>query len=79
MEALTSVSVAALALIDMVKAIDPGAVLTDIRVEWKEGGKTGEYRCATSAEGACHDQGARWCHGVQPGGGRACTPDKSAS
>ena len=41
MEALTSVSVAALALIDMVKAIDPAAVITDVRVEWKEGGKTG--------------------------------------
>jgi cyclic pyranopterin phosphate synthase len=27
----------------MVKAIDPGAVLTDIRVEWKEGGKTGRW------------------------------------
>ena len=43
MEALTAVSVAGLALIDMVKAIDPGAVLTDIRVEWKEGGKTGRW------------------------------------
>jgi cyclic pyranopterin phosphate synthase len=46
MEALTAVSVAGLALIDMVKAIDPGAVITDIRVEWKEGGKTGRWqRC----------------------------------
>src|ERR1700730_2145869 len=44
MEALTSVSVAALALIDMVKAIDPAAVITDVRVEWKEGGKTGPWR-----------------------------------
>ena len=43
MEALTSVSVAALALIDMVKAIDPAAVITDVRVEWKEGGKTGPW------------------------------------
>ena len=33
MEALTSVTVAALALIDMVKAIDPAAVITDVRVE----------------------------------------------
>jgi cyclic pyranopterin monophosphate synthase len=38
MEALTSVSVAALALI-----IDPAAVITDVRVEWKEGGKTGRW------------------------------------
>ena len=44
MEALTSVAVAGLALIDMVKAIDPGAVITDVRVEWKEGGKSGPWR-----------------------------------
>ena len=43
MEALTSVSVAGLALIDMVKSIDPAAVITDVRVEWKEGGKTGRW------------------------------------
>jgi cyclic pyranopterin monophosphate synthase len=43
MEALTAVSVAGLALIDMVKAIDPAAVITDIRVEWKEGGKSGRW------------------------------------
>jgi cyclic pyranopterin phosphate synthase len=43
MEALTSVTVAALALIDMVKAIDPAAVLSDVRVEVKEGGKTGHW------------------------------------
>jgi cyclic pyranopterin phosphate synthase len=38
------VSVAALALVDMVKAIDPGATITDVRVEWKEGGKTGRWQ-----------------------------------
>ena len=43
MEALTSVSVAALALIDMVKAIDPAAVITDVRVEEKAGGKSGTW------------------------------------
>lgn len=43
MEALTSVSVAALALIDMVKAVDPAAVITDVRVEEKTGGKTGRW------------------------------------
>lgn len=46
MEALTSVSVAALALVDMIKAIDPAAVITDVRVESKEGGKTGTWRRA---------------------------------
>ena len=44
MEALTSVTVAALALIDMIKAVDPAAVITDVRVEWKEGGKTGRWQ-----------------------------------
>jgi cyclic pyranopterin phosphate synthase len=44
MEALTSVTVAALALIDMVKAIDPAATITDVRVEEKTGGKTGIWR-----------------------------------
>jgi cyclic pyranopterin phosphate synthase len=43
MEALTAVSVAALALIDMIKAVDPAAVVTDVRVEEKTGGKTGSW------------------------------------
>jgi cyclic pyranopterin monophosphate synthase len=44
MEALTSVTVGALALIDMIKAIDPAATITDVRVEEKTGGKTGTWR-----------------------------------
>jgi cyclic pyranopterin monophosphate synthase len=44
MEALTSVTVAALTLIDMVKAIDPAAVISDVRVEEKTGGKSGTWR-----------------------------------
>ncbi|MGO9144591.1 MAG: cyclic pyranopterin monophosphate synthase MoaC [Streptosporangiaceae bacterium] len=44
MEALTAVTVGALALIDMVKAIDPAAVITDVLVEEKTGGKTGTWR-----------------------------------
>ena len=44
MEALTAVAVAGLALIDMIKAIDPAAVITDVRVEEKTGGKTGSWR-----------------------------------
>ncbi|HYU83258.1 MAG TPA: cyclic pyranopterin monophosphate synthase MoaC, partial [Kribbellaceae bacterium] len=43
MEALTAVSVTGLTLIDMVKAIDPAAVITDVRVESKDGGKTGHW------------------------------------
>ncbi|GAY14405.1 cyclic pyranopterin monophosphate synthase accessory protein [Mycobacterium sp. shizuoka-1] len=41
MEALTAVSVAALTVYDMIKAVDPAARLDDIRVLRKEGGKTG--------------------------------------
>jgi cyclic pyranopterin monophosphate synthase len=41
MEALTAVSVAGLTLHDMVKAVDPAASLDAVRVERKEGGKTG--------------------------------------
>ncbi len=44
MEALTSVSVAALALIDMIKSLDRGAVITDVRLESKDGGKSGSWR-----------------------------------
>jgi cyclic pyranopterin phosphate synthase len=43
MEALTCVAVAGLALIDMVKSVDPAAVITDVRVEEKTGGKTGYW------------------------------------
>jgi cyclic pyranopterin phosphate synthase len=41
MEALTAVAVAGLALIDMIKAVDPAAVIDNVRVVRKEGGKTG--------------------------------------
>lgn len=43
MEALTAVSVAALTLYDMIKAVDPAARIDDIRVLRKEGGKTGTW------------------------------------
>ncbi|HYN75302.1 MAG TPA: cyclic pyranopterin monophosphate synthase MoaC [Candidatus Limnocylindria bacterium] len=43
MEALTCVSVAALALVDMVKSVDPGAVISDIQVEEKTGGTHGTW------------------------------------
>ena len=44
MEALTAVSVAALTVVDMVKAVDKAAVITDIRVETKTGGKSGDWQ-----------------------------------
>lgn len=46
MEALTAVSVAALTLYDMCKAIDRGMEITDIRLERKTGGRSGDWRRA---------------------------------
>jgi cyclic pyranopterin phosphate synthase len=43
MEALTAVSVAALTLYDMIKAVDPAARIEGIQVVRKEGGKTGPW------------------------------------
>jgi len=43
MEALTAVATAGLALIDMIKAVDPAASLESVRVLRKEGGKTGVW------------------------------------
>jgi len=47
MEALTCVVVAGLALIDMVKAVDPAAAITDVVVVEKTGGKSGDWRRPT--------------------------------
>jgi cyclic pyranopterin phosphate synthase len=44
MEALTAVSVAALTLYDMLKAIDRGMVIGEIRLERKSGGRSGEWK-----------------------------------
>ena len=43
MEALTAASVAALTLYDMVKAVDARAVITDVLVREKQGGKSGDW------------------------------------
>ncbi|HEY7721665.1 MAG TPA: cyclic pyranopterin monophosphate synthase MoaC [Pedococcus sp.] len=43
MEALTAVSVAALTVVDMVKAVDRHARITDIRVTAKSGGRSGDW------------------------------------
>jgi cyclic pyranopterin phosphate synthase len=43
MEALTCVAAAGLTLIDMIKAVDRAAVLTDVRVEQKSGGRSGTW------------------------------------
>ncbi|WP_297985373.1 cyclic pyranopterin monophosphate synthase MoaC [uncultured Campylobacter sp.] len=44
MEALTSVSIGLLAIYDMIKAIDKSMIISDIALESKSGGKSGEYR-----------------------------------
>jgi len=46
MEALTAVATAALTVVDMVKAVDKGASITDVRVEEKTGGRSGTWRRA---------------------------------
>ena len=45
MEALTGVSVALLTVYDMCKAMDKGMEITGVRLLYKEGGKSGAYRC----------------------------------
>jgi cyclic pyranopterin phosphate synthase len=44
MEAMTAVSVAALAVVDMVKGLDKGTSIADVRIVSKSGGKSGEWR-----------------------------------
>lgn len=44
MEALAACATAALALYDMVKAVEREAVITDLRLESKSGGRSGDYR-----------------------------------
>lgn len=44
MEALTAVSISALTIVDMVKSLDPGATITDIRVDLKDGGRNGLWK-----------------------------------
>lgn len=46
MEALTAVSVAALTVYDMLKAVDRAMQITDIRLTHKDGGKSGTYTAA---------------------------------
>jgi cyclic pyranopterin phosphate synthase len=48
MEALTAVSVACLTIYDMAKAVDRGMRITDIRLEEKQGGRSGHWRAGES-------------------------------
>src|SRR2546427_8698777 len=51
MEALTAVSVAALTVYDMCKALDKRMTITDVRLEVKTGGKSGDYQRETNTKG----------------------------
>ena len=51
MEALTAVSVAALTVYDMCKALDKGMTIAGIRLELKTGGKSGDYQRKVDAPG----------------------------
>ena len=44
MEAMVACSSAALALYDMVKSVERGAMVTDLRLDFKSGGRSGNYR-----------------------------------
>ena len=44
MEALTAVSIAALTVYDMIKAVDKGATISEIKLVKKKGGKSGNYK-----------------------------------
>ncbi len=53
MEALTAVSIAALTIYDMCKALDKGIIISDVRLERKTGGKSGDFvRSADQGEGS---------------------------
>ena len=56
MEALTAVSVAALTLFDMCKAVDPAMIIDGMRVLEKQGGKTGHWQAQETTENAAEGQ-----------------------
>lgn len=55
MEALTAVSVAALTIYDMCKAVDTGMVIDAVRLVYKAGGRSGTYRRPREAPPASHE------------------------
>jgi len=52
MEALTAASVAALTLYDMIKAVDKSAIIENVRLLAKSGGKSGDYKAPAAARPA---------------------------
>src|SRR5207249_1367715 len=51
MEALTAVSVASLTVYDMCKALDKSMTISDVRLELKTGGKSGDFKRSTNHDG----------------------------
>jgi cyclic pyranopterin phosphate synthase len=70
MEALTAVTIAGLTLHDMVKAVDPGATMTDVQLIEKTGGKRGRWT---------RDQAPHVPEAVRRGGGRVLVVSTGAA
>lgn len=70
MEALTCVTVAGLALYDMVKAVDRSAELTAVRLERKRGGRSGAWRRTASGDAAPAGPESRSSSESTQGGGQ---------
>lgn len=58
MEALTAVAAAALTIYDMLKAVDRGMTIGDIRLDLKEGGRSGRWSREQDGQAAATDGGA---------------------
>ncbi|MFC0675269.1 cyclic pyranopterin monophosphate synthase MoaC [Brachybacterium hainanense] len=71
MEALTAVTVAALTVFDMIKAVDHLAVIEQIRVEEKSGGKSGDWSREGADGEAPREPGDRTVHDEPPASGDA--------
>lgn len=65
MEAMTAVTVAALSVVDMVKAVDKSAVVTDVRIVEKAGGKSGRWLRDERDEREESDEEASSAHPVR--------------
>ena len=67
MEALTAVSVAALTIYDMCKALDKGIMISDVRLERKTGGKSGDFSGKLSALCDLHVLSKKTSEAYRPG------------
>jgi cyclic pyranopterin phosphate synthase len=59
MEALTAASIAALTIYDMIKAVDKAAVIGDVRLVSKSGGKSGDFAAPAAGKPAYRPAGVR--------------------